>query len=1046
MAYKFQSGLARLGGTIAIDDSSNKLQLSGGIEFADQSLNIADLDVNGGNNLGPAVAAGDELIIHDASTDATKKVRAVDLAQYISGTTAVTGAFGATSIQSAKIGINADTDLLELADGALSVNGTIGATGVVTANAGVVVDNFTLDGTTLALSSGDMTLDAAGDIKLDADGGDVIYLDGASEFGKISNSSGDMVLSSSQSDKNIVFKGVDGTSNITALTLDMSEAGAAVFNGAVTAGTNLSANGTLSLNDGSNTISAAELNVLDSVTAGTVANSKAVVVNATKDVTSFNSLTAVAVTGSVSLSSPSGSITDLFVGDDAEVKGNLITHAASTHHGVSTFNSNMNVTGTIGATHIVAATGLAIGSALLSEAELEKLDEITNGTAAANKAVVLDGNKDITGIRNLSIVGDLEVQGTINKVTTNATELEIEDIKIMVGSGSVASTLDGGGIFFGGEAGSAVDPVNVAALKFVDDSGAGTDALDFQFSGSTVARIDAGSQFALLQDAAPIAFGADSDVTLTHVHNTGLLLNSSRALQFGDAGTFIKQSSDGVLTIESDTTVDINGAVTFDGALSGITTLGASSNATIEGIVSGAAGTFDALAGTSLALQSGGITAAGAIAGASTINASGVVTAGGLTVGSAVMSEADLEQLDDITAGTVANSKAVVVSAVKDITSFNSLTAVAVTGSVSVSSPSGSITDLFVGDDLEVKGNLISHAASTHHGVSTFNSNMNVTGTIGATHVVAATGLAIGSALLTEAELEKLDEITNGTVAASKAVVVDANKDISSFRHLTATGNITGGGFVIGNAVMSETDLEKLDDITNGTAAANKAMVLDASADITSGLRNLVGSGFTMFASGAFGATGHTTIDASALASLDGGINVNDAMTVSTAGAIVATSLSATDQIGAAGVVSAGTLQSTGSVQLGFSSSAVALGSLQHVGNSGGTSNSALVGGLAADGRNNIVSGTVAAAGYPSYLQVVPSGSEDIKLFLPGNTLGAADAGKMLTVKYVGTDGILILTGSGASNMTFDGLPALSMSSPMAAVNLLWNGSGYDIY
>ena len=47
--------------------------------------------------------------------------------------------------------------------------------------------------------------------------------------------------------------------------------------------------------------------------------------------------------------------------------------------------------------------------------------------------------------------------------------------------------------------------------------------------------------------------------------------------------------------------------------------------------------------------------------------------------------------------------------------------------------------------------------------------------------VVTATGLTIGSAAIVEAELEMLDTITAGTVAASKAVVVDANKDIASF-------------------------------------------------------------------------------------------------------------------------------------------------------------------------------------------------------------------------------------------------------------------------
>ena len=67
----------------------------------------------------------------------------------------------------------------------------------------------------------------------------------------------------------------------------------------------------------------------------------------------------------------------------------------------------------------------------------------------------------------------------------------------------------------------------------------------------------------LASDASVLNFGADSDVTLTHVADTGLLLNSSRQLQFGDSGTFIRQEADGVLDITSDTEVEIN-ATTVD--------------------------------------------------------------------------------------------------------------------------------------------------------------------------------------------------------------------------------------------------------------------------------------------------------------------------------------------------------------------------------------------------------------------------------------------------------------------------------------------------
>ena len=122
---------------------------------------------------------------------------------------------------------------------AATVGGTLGVTGVVTANAGVVVDNFTLDGTTLALSSGDLTLDVAGDIILDAGGAQLRFHDDGADIGVISNESNNLIIKTQVSDADILFKGNDGGSTITALTLDMSDAGTAIFNHDIT----LAANG-----------------------------------------------------------------------------------------------------------------------------------------------------------------------------------------------------------------------------------------------------------------------------------------------------------------------------------------------------------------------------------------------------------------------------------------------------------------------------------------------------------------------------------------------------------------------------------------------------------------------------------------------------------------------------------------------------------------------------------------------------------------------------------------------------------------------------------
>ena len=71
--------------------------------------------------------------------------------------------------------------------------------------------------------------------------------------------------------------------------------------------------------------------------------------------------------------------------------------------------------------------------------------------------------------------------------------------------------------------------------------------------------------------------------------------------------------------------------------------------------------------------------------------------------------------------------------------------------------------------------------------------------------------LIVDGASLAADELSVLDSITAGTVAASKAVIVDSNKDISGFRNVTLTGDLTVSG----------------DDITMGTNTAGHIMVAD---------------------------------------------------------------------------------------------------------------------------------------------------------------------------------------------------------------------------
>ena len=115
--------------------------------------------------------------------------------------------------------------------GAITIasDGDLALTGVVTANAGVVVDTMTLDAATLTATD-TFKIDAAADVTIDAGGGDLIISDDATIVGTFSIGTSDLKIRSRVSDKDMIFQGNDGGAEITALTLDMSDAGTAIFN------------------------------------------------------------------------------------------------------------------------------------------------------------------------------------------------------------------------------------------------------------------------------------------------------------------------------------------------------------------------------------------------------------------------------------------------------------------------------------------------------------------------------------------------------------------------------------------------------------------------------------------------------------------------------------------------------------------------------------------------------------------------------------------------------------------------------------------------
>jgi hypothetical protein len=95
--------------------------------------------------------------------------------------------------------------------------------GKITADAGIDIDNINIDGTTIALSSGTLSVDVAGDINLDAGGGDIVLGDDGTQFASLTNTSGNLIIKSGSttaatfSGANVTFAG-----DVAATSLDIS--------------------------------------------------------------------------------------------------------------------------------------------------------------------------------------------------------------------------------------------------------------------------------------------------------------------------------------------------------------------------------------------------------------------------------------------------------------------------------------------------------------------------------------------------------------------------------------------------------------------------------------------------------------------------------------------------------------------------------------------------------------------------------------------------------------------------------------------------------
>ena len=241
-----------------------------------------------------------------------------------------------------------------------------------------------------------------------------------------------------------------------------------------------------------------------------------------------------------------------------------------------------------------------------------------------------------------------------------------------------------------------------------------------------------------------------------------LLVASTEKLQFRDTAIYINSSADGQLDLVADTeiqiaatTIDINGNVDVSGTLT----------------VAGAVDFGDAALSNVGAVQLDSIAGDGDTNTSITFSGSDVIT---------------------ITAGGDAqftfNNGSIVPSTDNDID----------LGTSSLEFKDAYFDGTVHADAINFNGTAISATAAELNimdGVTATTAELNI----------------MDGVTSTAAELNLVDGITAGTVSASKAVIVDSNKDLTGFRNLTISGDLTVSG----------------DDITMGTNTAGHLLIAD---------------------------------------------------------------------------------------------------------------------------------------------------------------------------------------------------------------------------
>ena len=259
-------------------------------------------------------------------------------------------------------------------------------------------------------------------------------------------------------------------------------------------------------------------------------------------------------------------VTDLaaYLDDEITAMPNLVSVGALNSGSITSGFTSIDV-----GSGAITTTGVITGGTLEATTDTAAGDNAAIGYTSA-EGLILTGQgstNDVT-IKN-------DADAIVMQIATGGTATEFIGNVTVGGNLDVTGSLDMSDLNITNAGDISLDSISGDADSNSSITFSGSDVITIATGGTTALTVDANQDINLLTDAAVIKLGADGDVTLTHVHNTGVLLNAASVIQFRDSGLTIGSNADGDLDIVSDGTavdsinIESAGGITLDAGTAG---------------------------------------------------------------------------------------------------------------------------------------------------------------------------------------------------------------------------------------------------------------------------------------------------------------------------------------------------------------------------------------------------------------------------------------------------------------------------------------------